>query len=848
MAFWFGRKSAPEVRPFVPVWLAGETDSGEFVRGYRARLEEVYRRNPVGLRAVRLVAGLTGSLPLFAEEGDAKAVELVRAGGLLEQLAAALLLHGNAYVRLVADGHDKPAELFAMRPDRTSISCGPDGWPAAYVYRGGGQAARIARTDALGRRQVAHLKALNPGDDHYGLGCLKAACPAASIHGSAVPRIYGRMRVAGTVVWATDLKEEEAIEGGGKGSPERLGYSYSVSLAVALSSRPIRSVRRIWADGKLIRGSGGQFTVPAKFRVATGSEDQPVDPLIASIETIARTPAYRGLALAIFEDLQLAEFGNRIPVLTFEVEAEDAPVAIADLVADASGGLIELTESRIVTGYAAHGSSIGESVRPLVEHLGLPLAERDGKLRGPAPSNPVQLNADELGCDADGKPRPPSERLRVADASLPASQSLIYYDVERDFQAGQMRASSGGGGTIDERTELPAVLTANEAKLWVEEGLARRWQAAGSVRLRLPPPRMGLAPGDHIQLPGSARVLTVRNVEIDGMAVVVEAEAAASGTTALPADPGRAVPDPDEPIGRTELALFELPALGDAPESAPQLVAAGSNQGKWKPVPIEVRLGSVAMAGQALGRRAVLGTATTSLDPRAPMILDELSSVTIQLVNEGHVLLNADTDAMASGANLAVIGEELIQFGRAAQLEPGLFRLSHLLRGRRGTEWAASTHEIGERFCLLNSAALAPIDLPASATGAALRVISHGIADSAPLPEAQREVCGEAMRPQPVCHLRTWRVGASVHLSWIRRSHRGWAWNDGVGVPADSFPERYRLTVTGPEGQLELEYDEPGAIFDSASLPAMAGQMVEFEVRTIGPMALSRPRVTSLTL
>ena len=69
MRFWFGRKSAPEVRPYVPVWLAGETDTGDFVRGYRARLDEVYRRNPVGLRAVRLVAGLTGSLPLFVEQG-----------------------------------------------------------------------------------------------------------------------------------------------------------------------------------------------------------------------------------------------------------------------------------------------------------------------------------------------------------------------------------------------------------------------------------------------------------------------------------------------------------------------------------------------------------------------------------------------------------------------------------------------------------------------------------------------------------------------------------------------------------------------------------------------------------
>lgn len=89
MLGWFGRKGAPEVRPFVPVWLQGESvEAGGFVRGYEAQLDEVYRRNPVGLRAVRLVAGLVGALPLFAEEGDARAVELVRASSLMERAAA----------------------------------------------------------------------------------------------------------------------------------------------------------------------------------------------------------------------------------------------------------------------------------------------------------------------------------------------------------------------------------------------------------------------------------------------------------------------------------------------------------------------------------------------------------------------------------------------------------------------------------------------------------------------------------------------------------------------------------------------------------------------------------------
>ena len=181
---WFGRKSVEPQRPFVPVWLQGEGEAGGFARGYAAQLDEVFRRNSVGLRAVRLVAGLVGGLPLFAE-GEGKAVELVQAGGLMERVAANLLLHGNAYVRLAVDGHDRPAELHCMRPERVSVACGADGWPSAYIYRANGQATRITRKDALGRGQVAHLKALNPGDDHYGLGCLEAAVAAASVHNRA---------------------------------------------------------------------------------------------------------------------------------------------------------------------------------------------------------------------------------------------------------------------------------------------------------------------------------------------------------------------------------------------------------------------------------------------------------------------------------------------------------------------------------------------------------------------------------------------------------------------------------------------------------------------------------------
>jgi HK97 family phage portal protein len=186
MGWWFGRKSAPaDARPFVPAWLSTDSAEEGFARSYQAQFDEVYRRNPVGQRSVRLIAGMLGSLTIDAIEGDARAAALVQADGLLEKIAASLLLGGNAYVQLIADGKDEPAELCLLRPERVSVVCDERGWPVAYLYRAGPQVTRIERLDPLDRQQIAHIKALHPRDDHYGMGCLDAAIAAASVHNRA---------------------------------------------------------------------------------------------------------------------------------------------------------------------------------------------------------------------------------------------------------------------------------------------------------------------------------------------------------------------------------------------------------------------------------------------------------------------------------------------------------------------------------------------------------------------------------------------------------------------------------------------------------------------------------------
>ncbi|MEM6618552.1 MAG: glycoside hydrolase TIM-barrel-like domain-containing protein, partial [Pseudomonadota bacterium] len=144
--------------------------------------------------------------------------------------------------------------------------------------------------------------------------------------GAAVPRVMGRARIAGHLIWSSKFLEkvESTTSGGGKGvsGPEvtTQSYSYCVSLAFALGEGVIERVGRIWADGQEISREGLPMVV---YR---GDDTQLPDPTISAIEGLENTPGYRGTAYVVFEGLDLSPFGNRIPQFNFEVFRKAQPV------------------------------------------------------------------------------------------------------------------------------------------------------------------------------------------------------------------------------------------------------------------------------------------------------------------------------------------------------------------------------------------------------------------------------------------------------------------------------------------------------------------------------------------
>ena len=129
--------------------------------------------------------------------------------------------------------------------------------------------------------------------------------------GTPMACVFGRARVTGQVIWAARFLERRNRSGGGKGGPRTVDYAYSLSFAVALCEGPIDGIGRVWADGRPMDLTG------AAMRVHRGTEDQTPDPLIEAVE--GASPAYRGTAYVVFEDLPLGSYGDRVPQLGFEV-------------------------------------------------------------------------------------------------------------------------------------------------------------------------------------------------------------------------------------------------------------------------------------------------------------------------------------------------------------------------------------------------------------------------------------------------------------------------------------------------------------------------------------------------
>lgn len=186
-----------------------------------------------------------------------------------------------------------------------------------------------------------------------------------------------------------------------------------------------------------------------------------------------------------------------------------------------------------------------------------------------------------------------------------------------------------------------------------------------------------------------------------------------------------------------------------------------------------------------------------------PHVWDYNSTVRVQLINTAHTLSSTTIAFVKAGANMAKVGAELLQFRTATSLGGGVYLLSNLLRGRKGTEWAVGTHVAGERFTLMTTSTARPaqgvVRVPGVnadvGTSPLYQAISNGTASPAAANATAIKHTGEALRPWRPAHLEAQVLeSGAISLTWRGRSRFSTPTGLAKPLPSES-PEAYRVEI-----------------------------------------------------
>jgi Putative phage tail protein len=660
-------------------------------------------------------------------------------------------------------------------------------------------------------------------------------------YGEPLPLVYGKCRIAGNVIWTSGLIERRTDTRSGSrksGSATTTNYSYFASFAVALTGRTILRVERIWADGKLIRANAlDGLSVGGQLRIYTGADNQPADALLEAALSAEYAPNNRGVAYAVLEELPLAEFANRIPNLTFEVVADEpAACTHGSVVSDLArrAGVRRVSTVNLSTVCSAVLLADVSAVRGTLDALSalMPVqvsATTDGlAFAALDAAQPLVIPAHEQAVsNTDARDRSTVLRKRADVAGLPGEIEVRHIDMTRDYQTGVQRARRRDTGAR-QQLDLPVVLDGSRAKQIAETVLARLWRERDQLVVRVPLTRLDIAAGDVVTVTGITTIWRVdtRVIEDGGLTLTLVALRTGDAQSSALADGGAPIGQTLEPHGATVAHILDVPPLETtAPTAGRLIVAGGGASPAWRMASLwqSTDGGSSYVQAAVVSSPSVIGAATSVLAGGPAHVWDLANTVDIELLSaQSDVLSRPGADVLA-GANMALLGDELIQFAGVQFVSATHIRLSGLLRGRRGTERHRASHVAGERFVLLDPLPAGRDVLPLSQIGQPIKYKVLSPQQSLGDVSAQSLVFNaSALRPlSPVQLVAVLQTNGDTTCSWTRRSRAGFDWIDGVDAPLAEDAELYQVSVIANGTVIrQTTTNTPGYVYPAAQRAA----------------------------
>ncbi len=391
---------------------------------------------------------------------------------------------------------------------------------------------------------------------------------------------------------------------------------------------------------------------------------------------------------------------------------------------------------------------------------------------------------------------------RTQELDLPRQVDVIYLNRTADYQTGTQSSQRQTVKAVDYATvNLPIVLSDQEAKVVADVTLYNAWVGRVQYQFTVPPKYALIEPTDVITITkdGAAYLMRITSTKLvrSGMQeITAVAEDVSSYDFYNP--PGTGTPNiqPPSTVSATRLELFDLPAFPtDGITDAYLRYGVVGLGADWTGSAVyrSDDGGANYALMQTLTAQATIGAVLNIIPAGTVYSWDNISTIDV-LLTFGQ--LQSVTDiAVLNGANVCVIGDEVIQFQTATLIDTNKYRLSGILRGRLGTEWAVGSHVAGERFILLTNAMAREL-MASSGWGISKKFKPVTIGSTLGATTAQDfTYSAKALKPYSPVHIAGSRSAGDLTITWKRRTRIGGDWRDAVDIPLSEESERYEVDI-----------------------------------------------------
>lgn len=424
--------------------------------------------------------------------------------------------------------------------------------------------------------------------------------------------------------------------------------------------------------------------------------------------------------------------------------------------------------------------------------------------RGGAPA--ATIAEDELGARYDGEePRPLVTTTKAQDVELPRQIRLRYPSIARDYEIGeQLSPQRLGTDAVNEITvDCPVIMTDDQAARVVEVLFREAWESRYQHEFTLGPDRHAIEPSDVLLLPVDGRLRRVRVQSIDDQGlqvrrVVAVRDSDGSYVSTAVADAPHRPPSTIPQTAGTEVVFLDLPALLEQHNDAGFYAAAfRDGEGSWPGARLYKSADGTAFSSILLFRaEAIVGTVVSAPSSGDTDDWDDDGEYVIEL--ERGQLESLSDAAVLAGGNAAAVGApgrwHIFQFGDADLDTSGRYVLTHLLLGRRGTEYLVGTVQPGDRFVLLSGPGIYRVPMQAAEIGIEriYRVVTIGtsIDEAADIPFTGH---GQALVPFSPTNVNVdVDTAGDVTITWTRRDRLQFS---DAYLPMSEATEAYEVDI-----------------------------------------------------